>query len=126
MTELQLPKLIGWIRQSLFFAISLIFVAWYFWPDYKSVFGGLVVGLIASLVNVYHLYWKVKKIGTLASMQSEKKTPLGFLTRAAIAVLAYIFSVQYGNFSATATIAALVVAPLITLLVSWANTRRQP
>lgn len=118
------PAIVGIVRRFTFLLLSVTFICWFVWPQLQTVFGGFVVGVIASLVNAYHLSWKVGRIGENAALQNKKKTTLGFLTRAAIGLLAVVLATRWFHYNLEATVAGLCVAPIVSLTVGWVLNRK--
>lgn len=115
---------LGTVRRLVFFFLSICFIGWAVLPDYKVIFGGLIVGALASLVNAFHLSWKVSRIGANAAARGTKRITLGYLTRACIALLAVIVATQSLSLNLYATVAGLFVAQLATLILGF-NARRK-
>lgn len=102
-------------RLSLFF-LSATCLAWAVYPKYGDVFGGLIVGVIAGLINLSHLAWRVRRIADQAARTREpKRSTIGFLFRACIALLAALVATKQFHFSLAAVIAGIVGVPLTTL-----------
>lgn len=103
-------------RISLFF-LSICFLAWALLPKYEAVLAGIVIGCCAGIINQLHLGWKVSRIADAAAQGRKSRAPLGFFTRAAIAVLAVVIATQYFHFSLIATIIGLFIPQLATLIL---------
>ncbi|MFC4812672.1 ATP synthase subunit I [Paenibacillus sp. GCM10023250] len=108
------------VMRITFFFLSLCFIGWAVFPDHKPIFGGLILGAAASLVNAFHLSWKVRRVGASAAAGIKRRGNLGFLTRACIALLAAVMATEYFSFNLYATVAGLFVAQLATLLLGFA------
>lgn len=112
------------VTRLTFFFLSVCFLGWALFPDYKSVFGGLIVGAAASLANAAHLAWKVNRIGANAAARGARKMTLGYLTRACIGLLAVVVATRTLSFSLPATVAGLFAAQLATLVLGFLSRRR--
>lgn len=119
-----LPALMRTITRTTFFFLSLGCVGWAIWPDWKPYFGGFLIGSIGSLVGVWHRAWKTAKIGERAVSGRKGGFGFGFVSRAAIGVLAAVVSVKMLEFNLPATVAGLFVAPLVTLVLGLSSIRR--
>lgn len=111
-------------RITLFF-LSLCLVVWALMPSIRPQVGGLMVGVVASIVNGIFLAWKVNRVGQAAIEPSKRKTGLGFLTRAAVVVLSVIVSERL-HLSLAATVAGLFSFQLATLLLGIITLRKKP
>ncbi|WP_192043401.1 ATP synthase subunit I [Paenibacillus lycopersici] len=107
------------VTRITFLFLSLCFVGWALFPAAKPHFGGLILGTAASLANAFHLSWKVQRAGSYAAAQVKRRVNLGFLTRACIALLAYVVATKYFSFSLYGTVAGLFTAQLATLLLGF-------
>ncbi|QHW32534.1 ATP synthase subunit I [Paenibacillus rhizovicinus] len=107
------------VKRITFFFLSLCFVGWALFPDLKPFFGGLILGAAASLANAFHLSWKVQRVGAGAAEGNKRRVNMGFLTRACIALLAYVIATRYFSFSLYGTIAGLFTAQLATLILGF-------
>ncbi|SFJ25517.1 ATP synthase protein I [Paenibacillus sp. UNC496MF] len=112
------------VMRMTFFFLSLCFIGWAVFPDHKPIFGGLILGAAASLVNAFHLSWKVQRIGANAAAKGSKRNNLGFLTRACIGLLAVVVATRYFSFSVYGAVAGLFVAQLATLILGFRSKRR--
>lgn len=120
-----LPSLMRKIVRTVFFFLSLGCIGWAVWPDWKPVFGGYLIGAAGSLLFTWHLAWKTARIAALAAGGHRSRSGFGFLSRAAIALLAAVISVRMLHFSAPATVAGLFTAPMATLVLGFIASRRR-
>lgn len=111
-------------RLSLFF-LSASCLAWAVYPQYGDVFGGIVVGTIAGVINLSHLAWRVRRIAGQAAVTGQpKRSAIGFLFRACVALLAALVATRYFHFSLAAVIAGIIAVPLSTLAVGALLNRK--
>jgi ATP synthase protein I len=120
----ELPVLLRGVTRFTLFFLSLGCIGWAIWPDYKTVFGGFMLGAIGSLMASWHLAWKTTRLGLVITTGKKPRSSFGFLTRACIALLAVVVSVRYMEFNLAATVIGLIVAPVATLLLSLFARRR--
>lgn len=120
-----LPALMKKVSRITFFFLSMGCLGWAVLPAYKTVFGGFLIGAIGSLLVAWHLAWKTVRIGEAASGGRRPRSGFGFLSRAALALLAAFVSVRLLEFNLPATVAGLIAAPLATLLLGILSRRRQ-
>ncbi|GAA3412904.1 ATP synthase subunit I [Paenibacillus hodogayensis] len=94
-------------RSSLvLFAAGL--VLWSVLPTYRPYVAGLLLGMLASYVNVMYLGMKTRQLADLAAQRGERKRfNLGFLTRAAMAILAVMLAYKSEQFELVTTIIGL-------------------
>ncbi|GLX70119.1 ATP synthase subunit I [Paenibacillus glycanilyticus] len=112
------------VTRITFLFMSLCCVAWALMPENESWWGGLMIGGAASLINAYHLSWKVTKVGAVAAAQIKKRVNLGFVTRACITLLAVVIATKTYTFQLSATVAGLFVAQLATLILGFLSRRK--
>ncbi|WP_027087140.1 ATP synthase subunit I [Cohnella panacarvi] len=120
----ELPKLLQGVTRFTLFFLSLGCVAWAVWPNEKAVFGGFMVGAIASVFGSWHLAWKTIRLGDVILSGRKPRAGFGFIFRTSLALLAVIVSDRYLEFSPAATVVGLFTAPLATLLLSLLANRR--
>ncbi|MDF2720354.1 MAG: synthase [Paenibacillus sp.] len=107
-----------------YFMLCICFLSWAIFPQHKAVFAGLAIGVAASVINSLHLSWKIHQLTDLALGKTSRKTTLGFLTRACIALLAVVVSTRTFHFNLIATLAGLFFAQLATLVLGIITTVR--
>lgn len=112
------------VTRITFLFLSLCCIGWAIWPAHNSLFGGLGIGAVASLVNASHLSWKVQRIGANAAVQGSKRNNLGFFTRACIGLLAVVVATEYFSLSLIGTVIGLFVAQLATLILGFRSKSR--
>ena len=84
------------------FAVGV--VLWGALPSYRPYMSGLLLGMIVSYVNVLYLGMKTRQLGDLITQGERKRFNLGFLTRAALAVLAVMFAYKSEHVELVTTI----------------------
>lgn len=119
-----LPSMLRRVTRITFFFLSIGCIGLAVWSDYKPIFGGFMIGAIGGLLGSYHLAWKVSRIGDLAAAGRKSRMGFGFLSRAAIGVLAALVSVERLHFNLAATAAGILALPLVTLLLGLFASRR--
>ncbi|MFD2615497.1 ATP synthase subunit I [Paenibacillus gansuensis] len=83
-------------RAALFF-LSLCLLVWALYPPLRGMAAGLLIGTAASLVNMYYLSMKVRQAAEIAESGQKRRFNLGFLTRAAVGVLAVMLALRLGS-----------------------------
>ncbi|MCM3628046.1 ATP synthase subunit I [Paenibacillus glycanilyticus] len=112
------------VTRVVFLFMSLCCIGWALLPAYENWWGGLMIGGAASLINAYHLSWKVKRAGAIAVAQIKKRVNLGFFTRACVALLAVVIATKTYTFQLSAVVAGLFVAQLATLILGFLSRRK--
>jgi ATP synthase protein I len=111
-------------RMTLFF-LSLGCLGLAIRPDWKPIFGGFLVGVAGGFLVSLHLAWKISMIAARAAAGWQRRLGgFGFVSRAALGVLAAFVSVRVLEFSLPATAAGLLIGPLVTLLLGLFAIRR--
>jgi ATP synthase protein I len=112
------------ITRASFFFLSLGCIGWALRPEWKPIFGGFLIGVIGGLLGYWHLAWKVSAVAARAASGSRIRSGFGFITRAAIGLLAAVVSVRMLAFNVVATAAGLIALPLATLVLGLFTIRR--
>ncbi|WP_123042306.1 ATP synthase subunit I [Cohnella candidum] len=121
-----LPVLMRRNTRLTFFFLSVGFLGMVFRPDWKPVFGGFLMGVAGGYLMSLHLAWKVQAIAAKAATGRRGRFgTFGFVSRAAIGVLAAVISVRYLEFNLPATAVGLLAGPLVTLLLGLFAISRQ-
>jgi ATP synthase protein I len=119
-----LPALLRRTTRMTFFFLSMGCIGLAIWPDYKPYFGGFMIGAIGSLLGSFHLAWRTTRIADKAVAGRKSRSGFGFLSRAAIGVLAAYVSVRMLEYNLPATAAGILASPLVTLLLGLFTIRR--
>jgi ATP synthase protein I len=105
--------------------LSVSCLVWAILPQYADIVGGLVVGVIAGMINASHLAWRVHRMtDQITKTQLPKKAPIGFFFRACVALLAALVATKSLHLSLAAVCAGLIMVPLVTLAVAAFQRRR--
>lgn len=120
----ELPALLRRTNRIVFFFLSMCCLGLAVWPNGKPYLGGFMIGTIGGLLIAYHLAWRATRIGETAAAGHKSRRGFGFLTRAAIGVLAALASVEGLGFNLPATAAGIFALPLVTLLLGLFAIRR--
>jgi ATP synthase protein I len=98
---------------------------WAALPQYRPIIGGLLLGMIVSLINLIYLGLKVRQLGDLVVQKAKKRFNLGFLTRAAMAVLAVMVAYRSERFDLFATVIGLFYAQVTAFIVGLIALKRR-
>mgnify|MGYP001187777887 FL=1 len=107
-----------------FFFLSFCFFAWALFPPYRAYIAGLILGTAVSLINSLYLAWKIRQLTNAVLERSKRKINLGFVTRAAMALLAALLAWKSEHVALSTTMAGLLFVPLATFLLAVAGNRR--
>ncbi|WMT40710.1 ATP synthase subunit I [Paenibacillus sp. D2_2] len=105
--------------------LTLCFLGGALLPEHQSILLGLALGAGVSWLNSYYLGRKVRQVSEAAVSGGSKRLSMGFLTRAALAILAVYAALknpQYLNVYAVA--GGLVFAQLYLLIVGIRFSRK--
>lgn len=105
------------VTRITFLFLSVCFIGWALLPAYSGYFSGLIIGTIASLISYTFLAWKVRQATDAMIKKTNRKVYLGYLTRAAIALLAVVITLRYPQIELTGTIIGLFFTQMTTLSV---------
>ena len=90
--------------------LSAGLVSWLVLEPYRPQLAGLLLGMLVSWLNMAYLALKTRQMSELIEQKSEKKFNLGFMTRAAFAVLAVMVAYKSEQVDLAATIVGLFYA----------------
>lgn len=112
-------------RTTLYF-LALCFLGAAFFPDYKGIALGMVLGATVSLLNSFYLGYKVQKVTDAVANGESKRVNMGFLTRAAVSVLAVILAYQKPEtFNLYAVAATLILSQFLLLFIGIRLSRKE-
>lgn len=120
-----LPVIMRRISRITFFFLFLGCLGWAVYPEWKEIFGGYLIGALGSLLFTWHLAWKTIRVADMAAGGRRSRGGFGFLSRAAIGLLAAVISVRTLEFDPAATVAGLITAPMATLVLGLSSIRRK-
>lgn len=107
------------------FILSLCFLSWAVFPEYRAYSLGLILGITVSWVNAKYLAWKIQILSDAAVKKEKKRVNLGFFVRASTALLAVVLALRFDEIEFSTTLAGLFVAQLVTLLTGFLSTARK-
>lgn len=117
------------VQRIAIFFLSFCFMGWAIAPNERELFAGLILGTLVSLINARYLAWKIEQLTQAILDKSGRKINMGFITRAATALLAVVVAYRFQEHVAlSTTIAGLFFVQLATLLlgiISNIKARRQ-
>lgn len=98
-------------------------------PQYQPYILGFALGAAAGLVNAYYLSAKIVQMANRIDEQVDttklKRSSIGFLTRASIAILAVLLAINSDFIAESATILGLIVVPMIALFIGYITARNK-
>ncbi|GAB6991291.1 ATP synthase subunit I [Paenibacillus pini] len=95
-------------------------------PAHRDILFGVVLGSAVSCINAFYLGMKVKQVSASAAGESQKRASLGFLSRAALSLLAVMIAYKnpaYLNMVAVA--GSLLVAPVLLIIIGIRLSRKE-
>lgn len=111
------------VQRITFFFLSFCFLAWAIVPAHRPYIAGLILGTAVSLINSLYLAWKIQQLTKAVIEQSKRRINMGFITRAAMALLAVLLAYKYEQIAISTTLIGLFFTQLVTLLLgitsSW-------
>jgi len=105
------------VQKISFFFLSFCFMAWAVLPAYREYAAGLILGTAVSMINSRYLAWKIRLLSKAAIEQSGRKINMGFVTRAAMSLLAVLIAYKFEQVAISTTLVGLFFVQLATLLV---------
>lgn len=111
---------------TVLYVLMICFLTAAFVPTLEAVALGLALGAVISLINALYLGYKVKKVADGAAEGNLKRVNLGFLTRAALAMLGVFISMRFPQYFNTYAVAGgLVIAQFSLLIIGIIKSRRE-
>lgn len=105
--------------------LTLCFLGGALLPDYQSIMLGMALGAAVSWINAYYLGRKVRHVLDAAVNGGSKRLNMGFLTRAALAVLAVFTAMELPQyFNVYAVAGSLVFAQFLLLFLGIRFSRK--
>lgn len=112
------------VTRIAFFFLSVCFLGWAFLPQFSGYFSGFVIGSSASLISFNFLAWKIRRLTDKLLLENKRRFNIGFLTRAAIALLAVVISLRYEQVKLGATVGGLFFAQAAAFVVGIISSRK--
>ncbi|MDN4066389.1 ATP synthase subunit I [Paenibacillus sp. FSL R5-0407] len=106
--------------------LMLCFIGGALLPDYQSIFLGVALGSAVSSVNALYLGRKVRQVSEAALNGGSKRLNMGFLTRAALAVLAIFIAMKSPQLLNMYAVAGGLVFAQFYLLFTGIRFSRKP
>ncbi|GGN93359.1 ATP synthase subunit I [Saccharibacillus kuerlensis] len=113
-----LTPIVNTASRIILLLLSVLIFGWALFPDYRPVFSGLVLGVVAGGFNVRFLSSKVQELGMLAMNPEGKRYNFGFLTRLCISVLVVAVAARFDQVSLVSAVVGLMIPQLLTIPVS--------
>jgi ATP synthase protein I len=107
------------LKSLLRFSLLLLcaaLLAWVLLPAHRSFFSGMLLGIVAGILNAAHLAWRIHSLADSVITQQRSRRGLGFFTRAALALL-LVFIAMKLHYSALAAIIGLFLVQVATLVL---------
>jgi ATP synthase protein I len=121
----ELPVLVRRISRITFFFLFIGCLGWALYPKWEDVFGGYLIGALGSLLFTWQLAWKTIRMADAAVGGRRSRGGFGFLSRAAIGLLAAVISVRTFGYDPAATVAGLITTPMAMLVLGLSSIRRK-
>lgn len=121
----ELTRYRRWMTASVMYVLMICFLTAAFVPRLETIALGLALGAGISWINAFYLGYKVRKMSDDAAEGNLKRVNLGFLTRAALAVLGIYVSMRFPHFFNTYAVAGgLVIAQFSLLIIGIIMSRK--
>ncbi|MEC0129266.1 ATP synthase subunit I [Paenibacillus pabuli] len=121
----ELTRYRRWMTVFIMYFLMICFLAAAFLPRVETIALGLALGTVTSWINASYLGRKVRRMLDDAAEGNLKRVNLGFLTRAALAVLAIFMAMQYPQyFNLYAVVVGLVIAQFSLLFIGILLSRK--
>ncbi|MCK8488229.1 ATP synthase subunit I [Paenibacillus sp. MBLB2552] len=105
--------------------LALCFLGGALLPEYQSIMLGIALGSAVSWINAVYLSRKVRQVLDAAVNGGSKRLNMGFLTRAALAVLAVFAAMKFPqHLNVYAVAGSLVFAQFLLLFIGIRFSRK--
>lgn len=114
------------IRIATFF-LSACFLVWAFLPDWRIYAAGVILGVVASVINGMMLRRRVDMIGTVFTNNpnAPRKASLGLASRLATVLLVAMVAYKYPEtFHLPSVLLSCFFMPIVTLVLAYAGNRK--
>jgi len=112
------------ISRLIIFFLSICLIAWVLLPMARALIAGFALGALSGWINAYYLSRKVKDIADLAASGVTRRIHYGFMTRAAVLLLAAFVAVRVPGINVYAMVAGYLFVQLAMLLLGYVRHSR--
>lgn len=103
-------------RKWMFYLLAIYVLGWGF-TSYKTIFLGLILGTIFSMINLWLLMSKMKKFDKFAVGGKKYRRSLGSLSRLAMAALAIVIALKWQHyFQALGVVLGLMTSNIVIMI----------
>lgn len=113
-----LNSIVSAVTRTTFLILSALFIGWAFFPDYRPMISGVILGLAVGLVYTRFLSMKVRGLAEYVISQQEGRFSFGFLTRICLVLLVIMVAVKVEQVSVFGVVIGLFVPQLLTIPIS--------
>ncbi|MCR8645096.1 ATP synthase subunit I [Paenibacillus sp. N1-5-1-14] len=111
-------------RYTLFF-LSACCLGWAMFADYRPYVAGVILGTAVSLISARYMAWKIDQMSSVILDGVRKRINLGFMTRAALALLAVMVAIKSPHVDIVSTMVSLVFVQFLSLILGFVQSRRK-
>ncbi|MCM3040985.1 ATP synthase subunit I [Paenibacillus motobuensis] len=113
-----LNSIVSAVTRTTLLILSALFFGWAFFPDYRPMISGVILGLAVGLVYTRFLSMKVRGLAEYVISQQEGRFSFGFLTRICLVLLVIMVAVKVEQVSVLGVVIGLFVPQLLTIPIS--------
>ncbi|OPA75721.1 hypothetical protein BVG16_20545 [Paenibacillus selenitireducens] len=113
------------LQRVTFIFIAVCLLGWAFVPSMREIAAGIILGTVVSLLNSYFLANKVRNVTKVVLQDGRKRVNLGLLTRVAMAILAVMIAIKSDGVNVYATVAGLLFAQFIIVVIGFVQVRKE-
>jgi len=110
-----LNSIVSAVTRTTLLILSALFFGWAFFPDYRPMISGVILGLAVGLVYTRFLSMKVRGLAEYVISQQEGRFSFGFLTRICLVLLVIMVAVKVEQVSVLGVVIGLFVPQLLTI-----------
>jgi ATP synthase I chain. len=108
-----------------YICVALSLLLWGLVPTWKTIAAGLILGILASIMNALLLRRRVAFIAMTSAGQAMKRRGMGLASRLATVLLAVMIANKYPDrFNLVATLSACFIMPFIILVTAYFQHKR--
>lgn len=104
-------------RKWMFYLLAIYVLGWGF-TSYQTVFLGLILGTLFSIINLWMLFSRMKKFDKLIT-KGKKVRSLGSLSRLAVAALAIVIALRWTRYFQPGSVVLGLMTNYIVIMIDY-------
>lgn len=118
-------SIVNTITRVTFILMSASLFVWALAPEYRAISIGFFMGISIGLINIRYLAMKIQQVTEYIANQEKRRFSLGFVTRLCLGLLGIMVAVRFEQVSLEATIAGILLIPVMLVPVSIVHSLKR-